>query len=156
MMLAIIAALFVVLSSAAFADGVYIIEDDGGGFVSSYETHYNALKMGKIPVQIAGDCVSACTMVFALPAVQVCAWPGSRLGFHYVESDDKVNVQATREWAEHFYPPEVAMWLLSQQPDENNDPIYRDAMDFFPQCQGNEPEYLKRKPVAGSPDAIKN
>ena len=153
----ILAVVAVLIAATARADNAYVIDGDEGGFISSYESHYVALKLSRIPVQIAGDCISACTLVLSLPKDQVCAWPEARLGFHYATgSDDKIDPQATREVAERYYPVEVAVWFLAQQPNKDNDPIFRDASDFFAKCPGDEPEYLKRKklndPIVGVPE----
>lgn len=59
---------------------ILIVQYSPGGSVSEFEADFATLRMEGTYVVIAGDCVSACTMVITMP--HVCALPTARLGFH--------------------------------------------------------------------------
>lgn len=60
--------------------GPYIIEDDGGGNLVAAMVDRDRLARWGGPVEIAGECASACTIFASLP--NACLRPESRLAFH--------------------------------------------------------------------------
>lgn len=82
-MRATLAGLLMLLTlAAADAQRMVVIGNDPGGLIAAYLHRYDALRQARTFVVLAGDCMSACTLVLRLPRSQVCARPGARLGFH--------------------------------------------------------------------------
>ena len=130
-MRSLIAGLLLLASSAVVcADGAIVIGDDPGGNVQEYLQKYDALRQTHTPVILAGDCVSACSFVLTLPRSQVCALPGSRLGFHGASRTPggPVDLKASKQIGRLFYPPSVRPYL--------NTPAvhYEPARRFFGPC----------------------
>lgn len=124
---------FAIPAPAREAAKPFVIAHDGGGFVTSYISLYSALKRSGVPVQIAGECTSACTLVFTLPPAQVCAWPEAIFGFHAVSVGSKLDKDATKQFADAFYPEPLHSWFLKTAAGSLN-VTYRRATDFFPVC----------------------
>lgn len=79
------------------------ISNDHGGTAIVYYLGYRELAHMGYGARIAGECDSACTMVFLLP--DVCAETGAVMGFH-VGSTPLVT-----EMLWQAYPPKVREWL---------------------------------------------
>lgn len=103
-------ALLLALASPASADR--IIRHDLGGSVDAYAA---AVRAEVHPVQITGECVSACTLW--LGAADACVTPDAMLGFHgpstasglpltRAEFDRVTGLMAT------FYPPAISTWFM--------------------------------------------
>lgn len=109
---------------STFADSLrpvrpVVIREDGGGLISSYVGFYDALRDSGVPVEVAGECDSACTLVLLLPKAQVCVRHGAVLGFHLARStlgDTKGDPKYTELMMHRFYPPVVQDWLAKQPP----------------------------------------
>jgi len=91
--------------------GTIVITDDGGGVVSDYMKFYQRIELSGVPVRIEGMCVSACTLVLALPPSQVCVTERASFGFHLATINDIPQPELTNVLIHRFYPPAVQKWI---------------------------------------------
>ncbi len=92
-----------------------VIGNDSGGRIGNYIVRYKHLHNSGQQVVVNGRCLSACTLVLALPRSQVCATTQAVLGFHAAWQPDLNGRPApspigTRAlW--DLYPPQVRAYL---------------------------------------------
>jgi hypothetical protein len=90
--------------------GVIVISDDGGGGVDDHVKFYDRIAASGIPVRVEGICVSACTLVLALPRSQLCITPTASFGFH-LANDGAPNANLTDVLQDRYYPKSVVAWI---------------------------------------------
>lgn len=116
-----------------------ILDDNPGGAVRTFVYFFNAIRDSGVPVRVRGLCVSACTLVLALPHDQVCMESTGSFGFHLATDDgEKGNVTLTAALQRRYYSSVVMKWLegkklklesvVYMQSDEAA------ALDIFPMC----------------------
>lgn len=93
-----------------------VIRDDAGGRVDWRAEKIEKLRQSGQPVQLRGECMSACTMYLALP--QVCVAANATFGFHGPSfygiplSDHDFNY-----WSDVIaahYPAPIAEWYMAE------------------------------------------
>jgi len=89
---------------------------DAGGTLKGRLHQLDLLRASRRPVVIAGLCMSACTMLLALP--QTCVDPEARLTFHGPQNSKR---RITPEQHEYYsrliarhYPPQLERWYLRE------------------------------------------
>lgn len=120
------------IAGSVSAQSVVVIHNDEGGLVRNYLDKYDAMRESGTRIILAGDCVSACSLVLTLPKWQVCALPYARLGFHAASDNigGPADLKATHEIAVLFYPRVVWKWLHTTRVH------YEPALEFFRPCNG--------------------
>lgn len=123
----------------------YVINDDAGGFISSYLDHYRALRDSHVKVEIRGDCVSACTLVMHyIPRSRACVGPEAHFGFHMarrvLDGGAVPDPEMTKELIELYYPKPVQDWLKDKTLTVEHI-LYMDAAEIvrlgvYPYCEG--------------------
>jgi hypothetical protein len=115
---ALAACLWLALAAPAPA---LVIRNDPGGILGLYADRVAALARSGEHVAVTGRCASACTLILALPAAQLCATSGARFGFHaaYQCQDGGTSCPVAQRrgnftgtaklWS--AYPPAVRAWL---------------------------------------------
>lgn len=101
-----------ILSMApSFADPI-VVGDDPGGSLSDNIKWLNRIEAAKIPVEVNGTCVSACTIVLNIDNVCVSRW--SKFGFHlpYDIKTGKSERAFDLELAKNIYPKPLADWYI--------------------------------------------
>lgn len=90
-----------------------IIHDDPGGMVMQEIRWIDRLQISKTPVQIDGQCVSACTLILKL-GDQVCITDNASLGFHAAFDLKTGNIlkEDSIEVAQAFYPKKIQDWYM--------------------------------------------
>lgn len=116
----------VAVAVAAFAASVLTIPPrtqasvsihlDPGGSVADYLRWYRRLADAGVVARIDGSCVSACTLVLAMPVRASCITREARLGFHLASVDGKDDPVVTDELVKEFYPPRVQQWIKDNGP----------------------------------------
>jgi hypothetical protein len=87
------------------AETVQII-DDRGGLVVAYQMQWAMLAPQRVNVQIAGPCVSACTILLGyIPRERICVSSTASLGFH-LATPDFVTQDLVRA-----YPLDIRLWI---------------------------------------------
>ena len=108
----IIAAL---LALPAGADPL-MIRDDAGGRVDWRAAEIADLRQSGQPVELRGECMSACTMYLSLP--QVCVAANATFGFHGPSFYGiPLNDYDFNYWSEVIaahYPPAIAEWYMTE------------------------------------------
>jgi hypothetical protein len=89
---------------------------DPGGSVADYLRWYRRLADAGVIARIDGSCVSACTLVLAMPRPVTCITEDARLGFHLASVDGKDDPEVTDELVKEFYPPRVQQWIKDHGP----------------------------------------
>jgi len=102
------------LALPAAADPL-VIRDDAGGRVDWRAEKIAQLRRSGQPVELRGECMSACTMYLSLP--QVCVAANTTFGFHGPSFYGiPLNAHDFDYWsgviAAH-YPPAIAEWYLT-------------------------------------------
>ncbi len=95
-----------------------VIRADYGGHLVPFAARVSQYLRRKVHVRIAGDCMSACTMLAALPASRLCVAPTARFGFHQAftpRQDDPYDASdrsdaGTAELERH-YPNVLRAWI---------------------------------------------
>ena len=115
------------MPKAALAAAIMIIDFDGGGRVQEYLERAAHVLQYDIPVQITGDCFSACTIFADRARQNVCVTPDARMYFHagmYVSDkrrfqinystdiDQLVGEQPLSGWKVMRYPLTTKIWRL--------------------------------------------
>jgi hypothetical protein len=90
-----------------------IIEGSNGGAVNLFANRVIDYDQAGTHVRIMGPCVSACTLVLALPANRVCVGPRASFGFHQPSLSNKPGLATTDLGTAMMdtYPPFVRQWL---------------------------------------------
>lgn len=114
---------------------------DGGGSVGDHLKFFSYIETSGVPVQVDGDCVSACTLVLSLPPQQVCIYPYARFGFHLATTDGVDNPEVTQAISDRYYPPRVQEWIKQRGPLKAA-PIYMTgeeiiALRVLPACKNS-------------------
>ena len=138
-LLSVLAAAALVYSSVASAGtGAITIDDDFGGSVGTYKMWYERVKDSGVPVRVEGVCISACTLVFALPPEQVCVANTASFGFHLASINGEADPEFTQAMIRRFYPAPIRAWLASRRLEEKviflGGPAVV-AMGVFKSCQ---------------------
>ena len=91
---------------------------DYGGEIDTYSARVSAYLKRRVSVRITGECVSACTMVAALPADRICVGPKAEVSFHqaYLPNrfdplDTTIRSDIGTEILLKHYPPALRAWL---------------------------------------------
>ncbi len=93
----------------------FVIDDDGGGEVSTFQMWYERVKEAGVPVRLRGICMSACTFVLILPPSQVCVEPTASLGFHLAADKFGPDPAMTAAIIRRSYPQVVQDWLKDKK-----------------------------------------
>jgi hypothetical protein len=110
------AALLSALTSMSSASATVLISGDNGGLMEEYIKRFHEVRQSGDNVVIAGDCMSACTMVLGMiPRERLCATPQAVLGFHAsweVTTSGKriASASGTRDLMK-TYPAAVRAWI---------------------------------------------
>src|SRR5437899_11468738 len=112
----LIAAVVSTALTVTSASATVIINDDIGGKMQDYTTHFGQVRNSGEPVVISGTCVSACTMVLGLvPTDRICATPNAVLGFHaawmFDSSGERVVSASGTQDLMNTYPAPVRAWI---------------------------------------------
>jgi hypothetical protein len=105
-----------VLTPKRFARATVVVRDDPGGMVSDYIRWLERVADASVLIRIEGQCISACTLVLALPPGAACMLPTAKFGFHLASIDGVPNEEATQELIQRFYPPRVQQWIKDHGP----------------------------------------
>lgn len=106
------------IAAIAFATAIEVTPANyaNGGDVQAMAASVQRLGMRGDPVEVRGDCWSACTMLLALGR-QVCTEPGSKWGFHGPSSiypgiplPESRNAQLVEMIAQHLPGPLAAQY----------------------------------------------
>lgn len=89
---------------------------DPGGNVADYLRWYRRLTDAGVIAKVDGSCVSACTLVLAMPSSASCITPEARLGFHLASLNGVDDPAVTEELVQEFYPPSVQQWIKEHGP----------------------------------------
>ena len=94
-----------------------VVRFDPGGSVADYLRWYQRLADSGIKIQIAGTCISACTLVLTLPPSLVCILPSASLGFHLAsDANGRPLPDETAELVKAVYPPKIQKWIKDHGP----------------------------------------
>ena len=89
---------------------------DPGGNVADYLRWYRRLADAGVIAKVDGSCVSACTLVLAMPSAAVCITREARLGFHLASLNGVDDPAVTGQLVQEFYPPSVQQWIKEHGP----------------------------------------
>lgn len=91
------------------------ITGQSGGNVRAHVAQVIDYDRAGTHVRVTGACVSACTLILALPPDRICVGPGARFGFHQpvLGYAGKVAITDTGDAMTNVYPPFVQQWLKS-------------------------------------------
>lgn len=84
-----------------------------GGAVSTHAARIIDYENAGTRVRLMGSCVSACTLVLALPRDRICVGPNAALGFHQPTPRNNPRIATTDLGAAmvETYPAFVQQWL---------------------------------------------
>ncbi len=97
---------------------IVISEQDPGGDVEDHIKFFHYVKDAGIKIRVAGECVSACTLMLGiLPRDKICIdeEKGS-FGFHLARTSSEGDVELTNRLDRMFYPTVVNTWLKAHGP----------------------------------------
>ena len=121
---AVLASFLLFAPSLANAKTVQII-DDRGGLVIAYQMQWAMLAPQRVNVQIAGPCVSACTILLGyIPRERICVSSRASLGFH-LATPDFVTEDLLRA-----YPLDIRLWI-AQHGGLTHQIIWLQAPDIY-------------------------
>jgi hypothetical protein len=121
---AVLASILLVAPSLANAKTVQIF-DDRGGLVIAYQMQWAMLAPQRVNVQIAGPCVSACTILLGyIPRERICVSSRASLGFH-LATPDFVTQDLLRA-----YPLDIRLWI-AQHGGLTDQIIWLQAPDIY-------------------------
>lgn len=86
-----------------------IIDSDDGGYVQDYLYRYDRFNEQKTPIQLIGQCWSACTYIVRVKTA--CAGPQAMLHFHAAHKPDDATVEV--DYYNQFYPQKV--WKIIER-----------------------------------------
>ena len=89
---------------------------DPGGNVADYLRWYRRLADAGVIAKVDGSCVSACTLVLAMPSAAVCITREARLGFHLASLNGVDDPAVTEQLVQEFYPPSLQQWIKEHGP----------------------------------------
>ena len=110
---ALVASVLTVLHPSRASVSIHL---DPGGNVADYLRWYRRLADAGVIAKVDGSCVSACTLVLAMPSSAVCITREARLGFHLAMINDLPRPDVTEELVQEFYPPSVQQWIKEHGP----------------------------------------
>ena len=89
------------------------IEDQNGGNVSLHASRVIDYGNAGSHLRVMGTCISACTLVLALPRDRICVGPNAAFGFHQPFLAGARNIATADVGAAmaDTYPPFVRQWL---------------------------------------------
>ncbi|RYB03387.1 hypothetical protein [Lichenibacterium ramalinae] len=89
------------------------IENQNGGNVSLHASRVIDYGDSGSHIRVMGSCISACTLVLALPRDRICVGPNASFGFHQPFYSNARTVATTDLGTamEDTYPPFVRQWL---------------------------------------------
>ncbi len=105
-------------SQGAKPRNAIVVQNDGGGNMANRVAQVQQLRRSGKPVEIRGNCMSACTMYLGLR--NTCVTPGARLGFHG-PSSRYYGIALPREEFEYWsrvmanhYPSQLRSWYMRE------------------------------------------
>ena len=96
---------------------VVTVAQDLGGQIKDYSARISAYLKHRVRVRIAGDCVSACTLVLGLPANRLCVTATATFQFHRAYFPDpfdpngKIAAPDGTAYLLAHYPARVRAWI---------------------------------------------
>lgn len=100
---------------------VVTIVADYGGQLADYDARVSAYLGRRVRVRIEGQCVSACTLLAALPPGRVCVGPEALLAFHQAYHPNRFDPLDTSIRAEdgtalmmRHYPGGLRRWIAAK------------------------------------------
>ena len=96
---------------------VVTIVQDLGGVVADYSARVSAYARRRVRVRIAGDCISACTLLTGLPKGRVCVTATATFQFHRAffpdpfDPNGKVAAPEATAFLLAHYPQQVRAWI---------------------------------------------
>ena len=92
---------------------VVTIQNQSGGNVSLHASRVVDYDREQTQVRVVGACVSACTLVLALPPDRICVGPGAAFGFHQPFFGNARGIPTTDlgQAIKDVYPRFVKQWL---------------------------------------------
>jgi hypothetical protein len=114
--LLLILALIAASAVQARVEQILIVRNDHGGVISERSDEIAHLQRTGQPVQIEGECLSACTMYLALQ--NTCVKPDTRLGFHAPQiAGQRLAVSDFEHWSQEIarhYPEPLKTWYMRE------------------------------------------
>lgn len=102
------------------------IAGSNGGAVQMFASRVVDYGQAGSHVRVMGPCVSACTLVLALPPDRICVGPRAVFGFHQPFLSNKPGL-ATSDLGTAMtdtYPPFVRQWLAARGGMPSGRPVY--------------------------------
>ena len=98
------------------ADPEVTIEGQNGGSVHLHADRVIDYERAGTHVRVMGPCVSACTLILALPADQICVGPRASFGFHQPFYGSATSVATSDLGSAMFdtYPGFAQQWLKAR------------------------------------------
>ena len=89
------------------------IANQHGGGVTAHAQRVIAYDVAGTQVRLLGSCVSACTLILALPPDRICVGPQASLGFHLpsTSAHRTLGIEDLGRAMEESYPRFVQTWL---------------------------------------------
>jgi len=121
-------------------DQIVYIEDNPGGSVVEYIVFRETLRDSGLPVEVTGNCYSACTFYLALP--NLCAHPDAEFWFHapYYEPQKGLKAYSSEVTAAYLaeYPPAIQQWIHSKGGLTKDWLVLkgREMRELVPRCTG--------------------
>ncbi|WP_126978264.1 hypothetical protein [Frigidibacter oleivorans] len=99
-----------------YAMAPLVVRDDPGGRVDHRAAEIAKLRKSGQPVELRGECFSACTMYLALP--NACTARNTMFGFHgpsyYGAPLPKFDFEYWSKIIASHYPPKLAQWYMTK------------------------------------------
>ena len=102
---------FILLFGFAASAQAKTIIDDRGGYLLVYATEVYHLRLSGEPVQVIGDCYSACTLFLSLPPKQLCITRAATFNFHKPYGGNKADTDLSIRLMREDYPRWVVNWI---------------------------------------------
>ena len=96
---------------------VVTVAQDLGGQIKDYSARVSAYLKRRVRVRVTSDCVSACTLVLALPPARLCVTPTATFQFHRAYFPDpfdpngKIAAPEGTAFLLAHYPARVRAWI---------------------------------------------
>ena len=122
---------------------VVTVVADYGGQIPDYSSRVSAYLKRRVRVRIEGDCISACTLVTALPRKRVCVGPTATFQFHRayfpdaMDPNGKVDAPQGTAFLLAHYPQRVRAWIHGKGGLTNELIVLSgaDLRGMFPACR---------------------